>query len=100
MKKSFSLLIVCGSAILSSSSVMILIYKTGFLFSMMIFSFLLTFVILFTKYNSYRRIKQMALSKKDVEIINSNDQKNIFISDRINTDPHDFQRRIATEDRA
>jgi hypothetical protein len=100
MKKSLSLLIVCGSAILSSSSVILLIYKTGFLLSMMIIFFLLAFVILFTKYNSYRRIKQMALSKKDFEITNANDQKNIFIGKRINTDSHDFQRRIATEDRA
>jgi hypothetical protein len=72
----------------------------GFLFSMIIISLSLTFVILFTKYNSYKRIKQIALSKKDFEIQNSNDQKNIFIRNRLNTDTHDFQRRIATEDRA
>jgi hypothetical protein len=42
----------------------------------------------------------MAISKIDIEIQNSNDQKNIFITDRINMETHDFQRRIATEDRA
>jgi hypothetical protein len=100
MKKSFSLLIVCGSAILSSSSVIFLVYKTGFLFSMMIIFFLLTFIILLIKYNSHKRIQQMASIKKDFEITNPNDQKTIFITNSENMDSHDFQIRIATQDRA
>jgi hypothetical protein len=42
----------------------------------------------------------MALSKKDFETTSQNDQKNIFINNRLNKDTHDFQRRVATKDRA
>ncbi|HEX4374161.1 MAG TPA: hypothetical protein VHZ50_12745 [Puia sp.] len=99
MKKSFALLIVCVSAILSSSFVIILIYKTGFLLSMMIVFFLLTCVVLFSKYNSYKRLKQMALSKKDIEITNQINPKKVFVNKRSNADAHDFQARTATENR-
>jgi hypothetical protein len=41
----------------------------------------------------------MALSKKDFEMTNQIEHKNIFISSRSNTDLHDFQTRTATENR-
>ncbi|HLY69964.1 MAG TPA: hypothetical protein VKR53_09550 [Puia sp.] len=99
MKKSFSLLIVGVSAIVSCFLVIILIYITGFLLSMIIAMLLLAILVLFTKYHPYKRIKQMAFSKKDFRATDPADQKNLFITRSLNTDTHDFQTRTASENR-